>query len=97
VEAWHVVFGPQTLPHEPQFEESLVVSMHAAAPPSPPHEVRPAPHVVPHMLPVHVSPAAHLLPQPPQLFGSTVVSKQDMPHIVVPPPHVSAHAPCEQT
>jgi hypothetical protein len=49
------------------------------------------------MLPAHVCPVPHLLPQLPQLFGSVIVSKQDMPHIVVPPPQESAQVPCEQT
>ncbi len=38
-----------------------------------------------------------LLPQPPQFFASTLVSKQDAPHYVEPTPHVSAHAPAPHT
>jgi hypothetical protein len=96
VEFWHVWLGEHTLPHDPQFAESLVVSTHVA-PASPVQSISLPGHAVTHMLLAHVCPAAHLLPHMPQLFGSTFVSKQELPHIVVPPPHVSAHVPCEQT
>jgi hypothetical protein len=46
---------------------------------------------------LHVWPDVQVLPQPPQLAGSTLVSTQELPHIVVPPPQDAAQVPCEQT
>lgn len=42
-------------------------------------------------------PAAHAVPQPPQLAGSTLVSTQLWPHKVVPVPQVVMHPPIEHT
>jgi hypothetical protein len=42
-------------------------------------------------------PLAHLVPHAPQLSPSTFVSTQRLPHLTVPPPQLTAHAPCEQT
>jgi hypothetical protein len=92
-----VVFTPHVLPQLPQFELSLVVSMHAVTPASVGQLVRPVPHAVPHMPIEQACPAPHALPQPPQFAGSTWVSTQLMPHWVVPPPHAAAHEPAEQT
>jgi hypothetical protein len=45
----------------------------------------------------HASPAAHWIPQVPQLLGSTFVSTQTFPHCVLPPPQLVAHVPAEQS
>jgi len=39
----------------------------------------------------------HVVPHVPQLAGSLEVSTQELPHFVVPPAQLSAHAPAEQT
>ena len=43
------------------------------------------------------SPAPQVAPHAPQLAGSSFVSTQSVPHVVVPPPHDRAHVPSEQT
>jgi hypothetical protein len=43
---------------------------------------------------MHVSPALHCMPQPPQWFGSVDGSKQPPPHMIWPVPHT--HTPLVQ-
>ncbi len=71
--------------------------MHAS-----PHRVVPAPQV--HTPPKQRAPDSHIVPHPPQLFGSVLVSEQIGPHIVPahvhvpivhnsPTPHTPPHRP----
>jgi hypothetical protein len=65
------------LPHAPQLLGSLVVSAQYEAPPSTPHNVdAPASDAQPHAPFAHVSPDAHLIPQPPQFALSVFVFAQ---------------------
>ena len=97
-------------PHAPQLVLSTVRSRHmptalastgppSAIPPSagPPHSVRPGLQLTAQAPFEHTSPAAHALPQLPQLAGSTFSETHTPLHIVVPPTHASAQAPLEQT
>jgi len=58
--------------------------------------VRPAEHDVVHTLPTHFVPAAHFVPQAPQLASSLVVSRQTPEQFVRPPPQLTAHLPALQ-
>ncbi len=55
----------------------------------------PAPHA--HSPPLQFEPDGQVLPQVPQLFGSVVMSTQELLQFVRPVPHVVTHAPAEQT
>ena len=77
----------------PQFCASLVASTHC-----PPHSI--VPEGQPHEPPEQARPAAHALPQTPQLSGSLsmlAVLTQAAPHRVSPGMHVVAQPPWEQT
>jgi hypothetical protein len=54
------------LPHVPQFSALVIVSTHAPSE----HSVSPVPQSDWQELPLHTCPAAHFVPQPPQLFVS---------------------------
>jgi hypothetical protein len=69
----------QTLPQPPQSFASVVVSSQPSVQQArvPVHAGPPLQVVVDwHVLPAHLSPMGHTMPQPPQLFGSLVVSWQ---------------------
>jgi hypothetical protein len=85
------------VPHAPQFELSLRVSVHRAVPPETtvPQTCVPVGHEETHAPPAqklppgqsgtqepaeHMSPFPHVVPQPPQLFGSFCVSSHWLPH-----------------
>jgi hypothetical protein len=75
-----VVGAAHTIPHDPQFIGSEVVSTQL-----PPHSVCPVGQT--HVLPEHVAGAAHTFPQAPQFIGSEVVSTQLPPQSALPPGH----------
>ena len=86
----------QTLPQVPQF--SLSVSVVAQyGPASPTQSDWPIPHDDVQLPLTQTEPSAHVTPHLPQLFGSTFVSKHELPHCVVPGPQLVAQLPAEQT
>ena len=86
----HTSPGLQAIPQPPQLSVSSLVLVH---PPgqhfSPPKQGGPPKHVNVdlHVLATQVSPGAHTLPQPPQLFASLVVSLQPLPQHFCPGKH----------
>jgi hypothetical protein len=93
-----------TTPHAPQLFPSVCSLTHVpAAPPSAfpaspgRQRVCPVGQTTLHDPPEHVDPAGQMLPQPPQLEGSTCSSTHAPPQAVVPPPQIVKHAPAEQT
>ena len=71
------------VPPKPQYEQSTPPS--DDAPPQPADACMP--HVWAHNPPMHVCPAAHTWPQPPQLLKSDDVSVQNAVAFVPPPVH----------
>jgi hypothetical protein len=78
--------GLHEAPHAPQLKKSLLRFTQES-----PQVVVSAEHMPTHTLPSQSSPAAHLVPQPPQFAGSLRVSAQTPPQSVSAPPH--AHEP----
>jgi len=101
----------QTLPHVPQFSRSLVrlAQVRVPVPASPPpHSASPPPHDSWHLPALQTSPAAHFVPQAPQLSRSVssvahvplqsfCVAGHDTEHLPAthsrPAPHALPHAP----
>jgi hypothetical protein len=71
------------MPHAPQFAGSSFVSAQNDESPFV-HIVSGAAHVVTHMLALHASPAAHVVPHAPQFLLSRLTSMHVEPHIICP-------------
>ena len=93
--SWHVPATQvlpvvvQSLPQDPQFFESLLLSLQTAGVP---HAMKPVPHEAVHdvtpAVVLHTSPAAHFLPQTPQLLMSDVMSRHVPLQFVRPDPQL---------
>jgi hypothetical protein len=78
--------GTHWVPHALQLSGSvMVLTQTTELGLGPGHMV---PDAQPHVPLLQVRPVVHTWPQPPQLLGSVLVLTQDVPHLVVPVPHV---------
>jgi hypothetical protein len=96
----HVSPGAHALPQTPQFSGSLFVFEHPLGQQSSPGAQTGPPLQLAglrHRLPLHSSPNAQTLPQPPQSSGSIFVSTQMAPQHDRPPVHAGIVGPQDGT